>query len=227
MNWTEPIDIYCERTDPSFWAEPLNAISNIAFLIAALWAFRRWQRAGGEDGPALSLIVLVATIGIGSFLFHTFANRWSVMADVVPISVFIYVYFGLALRRFFGLSWLRTIVALLAFVAFSFAVEPLLRPLFGGSAGYAPALLAMLGVGLLLWREGHPAARLILAAAGVFALSLCLRMTDQPICATLPIGTHYFWHVFNAVTLAILVAAAIRVGPRQERVRSETLHRSE
>ncbi|MCF1505857.1 ceramidase [Afifella sp. H1R] len=227
MNWTEPIDIYCERTDPSFWAEPLNAISNIAFLIAALWAFRRWQRAGGEDGPALSLIVLVATIGIGSFLFHTFANRWSVMADVVPISVFIYVYFGLALRRFFGLSWPWTIVALLAFVAFSFVVEPLLRPLFGGSAGYAPALLAMLGVGLLLWRAGHPAARLILAAAGIFALSLCLRMTDQPICATLPIGTHYFWHVFNAVTLAILVAAAIRAGPRQEQVRSETLHRSE
>ncbi|MDQ0324319.1 hypothetical protein J2R99_000168 [Rhodopseudomonas julia] len=227
MNWTEPIDIYCERTDPSFWAEPLNAISNAAFLIAAFWAFRRWQRAGGEDGAALFLITLVATIGIGSFLFHTFANRWSVMADVVPISVFIYVYFGLALRRFLGLSWGWTIAALLGFVGFSFAAEPLLRPLFGGSAGYAPALLAMLGVGLFLRRKGHPAGGGILAAAGVFALSLCLRMSDQPICTTLPIGTHYFWHVFNAVTLAILVAAAIRAGARRERVRSETLHRSE
>ncbi|MBK1623893.1 ceramidase domain-containing protein [Afifella marina] len=227
MNWTEPIDIYCERTDPSFWAEPLNAVSNIAFLIAALWAFRRWRHAGGEDGPALFLIVLVAIIGIGSFLFHTFANRWSVMADVVPISVFIYVYFGLALRRFFGLSWPWTGVGLIGFAAFSFGVEPVLRPLFGSSAGYAPALLAMLGVGLLLRREGHPAGGGILAAAGVFALSLSLRMTDLPICGALPIGTHYFWHVFNAVTLAILVAAAIRAGPRSQRARSETLHRSE
>lgn len=39
------IDIYCERIDPTFWAEPLNAVSNGAFLIAAFAAgYLVWQR---------------------------------------------------------------------------------------------------------------------------------------------------------------------------------------
>jgi hypothetical protein len=35
VNWSTPIDLYCERTDASFWAEPANALTNAAFLIAA------------------------------------------------------------------------------------------------------------------------------------------------------------------------------------------------
>jgi len=35
MDWSAPIDLYCERTDASFWAEPANALTNAAFLIAA------------------------------------------------------------------------------------------------------------------------------------------------------------------------------------------------
>ena len=46
------VDIYCERTTDALWAEPLNAISNVAFLIAALpmlnsCAATRW---GGGSG---------------------------------------------------------------------------------------------------------------------------------------------------------------------------------
>ena len=103
-DWTAPIDAYCERIDASFWSEPVNALSNAAFLVAAAIAFARWRRAGASDLPALFLIAAVAVVGIGSFLFHTFANRWSRLADVIPIAVFIYGYFALAMRRFFGLG---------------------------------------------------------------------------------------------------------------------------
>ena len=40
MAWTDPIDAYCERLGPGFWAEPLNAWTNLAFLLAALLAPR-------------------------------------------------------------------------------------------------------------------------------------------------------------------------------------------
>jgi len=30
------IDNYCERIDPSFWSEPVNAMTNLAFIVAAL-----------------------------------------------------------------------------------------------------------------------------------------------------------------------------------------------
>ena len=39
MRWSESIDMYCERTDPGLWSEPLNALTNLAFLLAALFAY--------------------------------------------------------------------------------------------------------------------------------------------------------------------------------------------
>ena len=79
---------YCERIDGSFWAEPLNAVTNAAFLVAALAGFWLWRRQGGRDAVTLVLIELVFAIGIGSFLFHTVPNRWTLLADVVPIQLF-------------------------------------------------------------------------------------------------------------------------------------------
>ncbi|MEM7623993.1 MAG: hypothetical protein AAF333_00030 [Planctomycetota bacterium] len=46
MDWWQPIDIYCERRSTGFWAEPLNAWSNLAFWIAAAWTVPALRRAG-------------------------------------------------------------------------------------------------------------------------------------------------------------------------------------
>jgi len=35
VDFWRSVDLYCERTDPGFWSEPLNAASNAAFLLAA------------------------------------------------------------------------------------------------------------------------------------------------------------------------------------------------
>ena len=43
-SWLTPIDSYCERLGPGFWAEPLNAAKNGAFLAAALYALVLWRR---------------------------------------------------------------------------------------------------------------------------------------------------------------------------------------
>src|SRR5262249_56286423 len=90
MNWWAPIDRYCERTDASFWAEPANALTNAAFLIAAAAAFWLWRRAGSRDWPVLALIIVVVAVGIGSFAFHTLATRGAVLAHVIPLAIFIF-----------------------------------------------------------------------------------------------------------------------------------------
>ncbi|MBB3984658.1 hypothetical protein GGQ68_000974 [Sagittula marina] len=36
MDWSAPIDLYCERAGTGLWSEPLNAWSNLAFPLAAL-----------------------------------------------------------------------------------------------------------------------------------------------------------------------------------------------
>ena len=71
--WLTTIDIYCERTSAALWAEPVNALTNAAFLIAALIAWRAAHQAGRLDGPMILRIALTASIGVGSFLFHTLA----------------------------------------------------------------------------------------------------------------------------------------------------------
>ena len=60
MEWTRQIDGYCERVDPSYWAEPVNAVTNAAFLIAA---FVMWRRTRGARLPlANALVIVLVTI---------------------------------------------------------------------------------------------------------------------------------------------------------------------
>jgi hypothetical protein len=225
-DWTAPIDAYCERVDAGFWAEPLNVVSNAAFLIAAAAAFAAWRRAGARDYPALLLVAVVAVVGTGSFLFHTFANRWSRLADVIPIALFIYGYFGLAMRRFLGFGPAASAALTLGFLAFSVGFERAFVLAFGargieavnGSHGYVPAALALFAVGGTLVARGararslphRDAGRALLLAACVFIVSLDFRIIDLALCPSWPTGTHFIWHILNAVVLFVLVRAAIR-----------------
>lgn len=104
MNWDIPVDIYCERVDAAFWSEPINAITNAAFLIAAYLALRSYRAGDTHDRLLQFLIVTVALIGLGSFAFHTMATRGAVLLDVIPITVFVYAYLFLALRRYVGMK---------------------------------------------------------------------------------------------------------------------------
>ncbi|TCT12430.1 ceramidase [Tepidamorphus gemmatus] len=210
-SWTAAIDAYCERTDASFWSEPVNAVTNAAFLIAAALAFHAWRRQSRSDRPALTLILVLTAIGLGSFLFHTFANRWSMLADVIPITIFIYVYFFFAMRRFFGLNPLFALVLTIGFFAVSAAIGAMLPPGFlNGSGGYLPALGAILVVGAILIPRDRESARRLIAAGSVFAVSLGARSIDMAACGSFPLGTHFLWHVLNAVVLYILIIALMR-----------------
>ncbi len=214
---------YCERLSAAFWAEPLNAISNGAFILAAILGFVLWRRAGGRDLVAGLMIGLVFAIGIGSFLFHTMPARWTLLADVVPIQLFAFSCFGLALRRFLGLSPATSLVGMALFVAAAFGLSAALGPLLPagmrGSAGYAAFVLGLFGVALALRLRGMaPAAQRLLALAGfVFAVSLTLRSLDSVACGSVPFGLHWAWHLLNAVVLALLLRALIAHGPGQTR----------
>ncbi|WID96430.1 hypothetical protein QO058_27540 [Bosea vestrisii] len=209
---------YCERLSGAFWAEPLNAVSNAAFLLAALTAFLllRWQ--GRRDWPAEALTALVAIIGVGSFLFHTMPQRWTLLADVVPIQLFALCYFGLALNRFLGLSPLLASIGALLFLAACFGLASGLAPLLPagmrGSAGYAGFLIGLSGVALTARLRGDVIAGRRIAVTGfVFAVSLSFRSLDSVLCGAVPLGLHWGWHLLNGLLLYLLLRAAI-LAPR-------------
>lgn len=216
MKMHTPIDGYCERLSEAYWAEPLNALTNIAFLLAAFVAWRRGRAKAGFCGLGPWMVVLVAVIGFGSFLFHTFATTWAALADVIPIAVYIYVFFGLAMVRFLGFSKKTAIGLSLAYFAASIPSVQLVGrlPFVGSSAGYVPALLALFGVaGLLVWRR-HPAGLSLVAAGGVFLVSLTFRTVDEPLCNAFPVGFHFIWHCLNAVVLYITLHALLSTAPK-------------
>lgn len=82
-NRTSPIDLYFERMDASFWSEPINAATNAAFLVAALFVWRL------RSQPSNIFAVLIALIGLGSFAFHTWANRLTAVMDVAVIALYL------------------------------------------------------------------------------------------------------------------------------------------
>lgn len=231
MSWTKQIYIYCERgSDPAFWAEPVNALTNGAFLVAAGAAFVRLRRKQPHERSAdhYLLVAIVAAIGTGSFLFHTFATKWAELADVAPIGIFMLVYMTIALSTFLkvvpGLSFIGTVAfAGLFYLAGTVkcGTAPLDvglggagTPCLNGSVGYLPALFAMLIIGWVLRARRHPAGRLILTAGLVFIVSVTLRSIDKSACAmasvgNVRIGTHFAWHCLNGVTLYLLLRAAI------------------
>ncbi|MCX7297842.1 MAG: ceramidase domain-containing protein [Hyphomicrobiales bacterium] len=208
MDWGRAVDLYCERTDASFWAEPFNAVTNAAFLIAALVAFVQWRRCGVGDWSVLALIGVTAAIGVGSFIFHTVATSGAAKFDTIPIALFIYGYLLLALRRYLGFSLLVSLGALVAFSELNYAEAAIVpRGALNGSHAYLPALTALVAVAWPVRRE--QAGRLLFAATFTLVVSLVFRSIDMAVCDALPLGTHFLWHSLNGLALYLLLRAAM------------------
>jgi hypothetical protein len=206
------IDIYCERLDGRFWAEPLNALSNAAFFIAAMLVIKT-ARARWANGPFLlesySLAGLIVLIGIGSFLFHTFATPWSLLADVIPIFIYKLTFLTLYARRIMELSLFRVAMLMLGFIILGQSSYALPKEWFNGSLNYAPALIFLLGYATYHYIAQRVQPGLLYLAAAVFTLSLTLRSIDMVLCDVLPIGVHYMWHILNAIVLYLTARAYI------------------
>ena len=205
MEWTRHIDAYCERTDFTYWSEPINAVTNAAFLIAA-WIM--WRRVRGQGLPlAMGMVVILAVIGVGSYLFHTYAQVWSAMADVVPIALFILLYVFAATRDFLGMpTWVAAGVTLL-FIPYSAALGALfnLMPFFEVSSFYWPVPVLIIVYALLLAFREPVTARGLGIGAVVLIVSLTFRSVDEALCDLIPIGTHFMWHILNGVMLGWMI----------------------
>jgi hypothetical protein len=230
---------YCERgLNPAFWAEPLNAITNGGFILAALAGAAMIARRSPEERSAFSIFFVLnfIAIGAGSFLFHTVPNAATVAADTGPIGVFMLTYLVFALRRFAGAPWLLVAGAIAVFLAamamafnmhcweghvgFRLDMPPGSQgKCLNGSLGYGPALLSMWLIAGWLALKRHRAAPYIGAAAATFLVSLTFRSLDQRVCADFVIlghrmGTHFLWHLLNSLTLFLLLVAVIKHGWR-------------
>jgi hypothetical protein len=215
MNWYGHVDDYCERASTAFWAEPVNAASNLAFVVAA-WAVWRMLRRDERVPASIGFTApLMALIGFGSFAFHTLATRWAQVLDVAPIGLFVLCYWGSFLHWFYGLAWKRCLMGVGAFICFIAVFIALVGKYVPNRSGtYVPVLLLMFGIAVVL-RGSRDPLRVrqwpqFAAATVVFAAALLARTVDRGVCGHFSLGTHFLWHAFDGYLVFLASRALTR-----------------
>jgi hypothetical protein len=211
MDLMRAVDAYCERVGAGVWDEPWNAVTNLAFILAAVVM---WRQSRGET-LARALCIALALIGVSSGLWHVFAVVWTGAADTLSILIYILIYLYGANLRFLGLSPLWAGAGVLAFFPYAIVVGWAASQVawLGSSAGYVPVavLIALYAIGL--WRRAPATARGLAIGVVILCLSLTARTVDDAICAAFPLGTHFLWHLLNALMLGWMIHVYLRHKP--------------
>jgi hypothetical protein len=193
---TDYVDGYCERVAPGLWGEPLNSLSSLAFLVAAVLV---WRLAAGDRTGRL-LAGLIGLVFVTSTVFHLLATRWAAVGDSVGVLVFalacVVLFFG---RR---PAWL----AAPAFLALT-----VVSAVLGGGL-YLSVLIALFAFAVILAFARDAYWTHYAVAGAVFALSLSLRAVDRDVCDYVPVGTHFLWHLLNGVVLYLVARTMVLNG---------------
>ncbi len=218
----------CERLGSGTFAQPVNAISSLAYLLGGMWILGLARRSPGRRGELVVFGVAVAANAVGGVLFHGVqwpASRW--VHDVAILAVLAFVVAFAAARilerstewtlRVFatGLAMLGAVVAL--FPGMVQALSGVLAVAAGGTevAEYRHEVPA-------LRREGVTARRLArLSVGAVLALAataFLIGRTDAWLCnPSSAFQWHAVWHVLSAGAMALYAYGAIEPHPALER----------
>jgi hypothetical protein len=197
--WFNSVDIYCERLDASFWAEPINAISNLSFIVAGFFLWRL------RFSCSKLMAILIFLIGLGSFSFHTFANRLTGLLDVLAIALYLVAFAFMIPKQWSRNSILiqlgSVLLLILSIVLAQLLISHLKPALPWLPPGvYLGAWLALIIFTLVTQYSNPSAARFLWMAVIVFPASLLSRQIDMPLCDSIG-GSHWLWHLFNGLTL--------------------------
>ena len=209
------LDIYCERTDASFWSEPVNALTNLLIVVAGVFGLAQVRsRKTGVYAEILCWWVVV--IGLGSLLFHTTALELTKWADIIPIVTFTFAMAIFCLRRFSSLSWQRTSAYFVLYFAsisvVTWFVPSWLSEASNGTTAYLPALAGFAFFGVVALVRGSPAGWYCIACAVILFAGFVFRAIDQDVCEAFPLGTHFLWHVLIALMLGVILFAVAKYG---------------
>ncbi|MCP4761518.1 MAG: ceramidase [archaeon] len=209
------IDIYCERTSCDFWAEPLNAVTNFVFMILAIVAFRNYMKTFKPESEKIDknmvfLIFLVFSIGVGSFLFHTFANELTLFFDVFPIMLFAIWYFAVGQIKVLKFKLQNAAIGIIIFICLLLVMGRIFpRGFLNGSATYFPFPMACIFFASMMYKKNQAIFKQYCLATVAFCIAITCRIIDMELCPYIPFGTHFIWHTFTAITAYLLVNAMI------------------
>ena len=163
---------------------------------------------------------ILAAIGVGSGLWHVFANPLTAMIDVSAIAAFVFTYVFAVNRHVLGwsrvLAW-GGLVALVPYLWIGALVFGAL-PGFSVSAAYWPIAALIAGYGVVFLRVRPNMAQGLLIGAAILSVSLIFRSVDMAVCEVFPLGTHFVWHILNGIMLGWMILVYARAAARRARL---------
>ena len=203
--------------DAPFIAEPWNMVTASFFVFIALaWLVR--LRGRYRPFPFLMTCLPILFVGgVGGTLYHGLRTRQLYFfLDVIPIQVLALagaVY--LAVRLWRGSGWLYLGGAILLNLGVGALLMVLVRPQnrqLAINLNYVTiAVAVVLPMVFVLFRLRFRHVGLVAGALISFGIAWVFRLIDQYMGVYLPMGSHWLWHTFGAISTALLIEFFYRV----------------
>ncbi len=184
---------YCESLIGYFFPQPLNIISNVAFLIAAFLAYRYLRNH--RVSRLYILPILLGIIGIGSAWWHITNSRLGDILDTFSIVLFASVAVLLLLTE---IAKSKVVTALSFILLLSLVLITERFAAWNGSLPYVVLLIGFVIIGVIYIKKIPSAKSVFLSAILIFLIAIVFRSVDIILCPCIPFGTHFLWHVLLA-----------------------------
>lgn len=204
-------DQQCERATDGPWTEPVAASTSLAFVVCALVIVLLARRTGSV-GRVLPFAMLVAGVGIGSFVEHGPDPVWSDVAHDLPLLATLAFLGADAVADLSGRSrswwwWAVPTIALVPLVV----LAPRPGDLAQGVVAVAAVLLTVERA--RAFPELRPRTAWALGLLVVGATAGTMAREGWPLCdPSSPWQGHGLWHLLAAVALLVLAPTVGHVG---------------
>ena len=202
---------YCESAT-NFWLhEPLNAITNLAFIIGAYYLFKLIKKEKLSMPLGLILLSLMIILGLGSLAWHSYRSLPTLLLDEIPIYIFI-IFAGYYLTQ--SLTHIQKITLMIlvsigVIYYLIFAYIPGIN-LSNGVLKYVFALLIFIVLSTLVVEKSGSGHNFIIPIS-IFVFAIVFRIIDLFVCSKFPIGTHFIWHILVALVMYLVSIVILRL----------------
>ena len=211
----------CELQSNQLRSQPLNLITNFAFLITSYLIFRLIKNEKVKDKGIHLLFLTSILIGFGSIAHHTVPTNFTLLLDGIPIYIFLYFGFCQILDILTEKKELAFLLPSLYIFLNIFISLFIHLPIDSNALTPIINLFLFIPIIFIFYKRFGNKTNLFSLSLGFYALATIFFVLDEIICNQLPFGTHFLWHIFNAAAIYYFVKFIIAV--KQQSVRGKPI----